>query len=137
GDLFNFNVKHLLTNKFPVLIRILLHSQACWLHLSAIAFLSLLSLPLTLLYPLPIKIAIDTVLAQQPLPPFVAVILPTAHGGAVALSFAIGLMLAIALIVNLQGLASGWLQTYLGEKLVWAFLARLLSHVERLPLAFH
>ena len=99
GDLLNFDVKHLLTNKFPVLIRILLHSQACWLHLSAIALLSLLSLPLTLLYPLPIKIAIDTVLAQQPLPPFVAVILPTAHGRAVAL-IAIGLMLAIALIVN-------------------------------------
>jgi len=130
-------VKHFLTKKFPVLIRILLHSRACWLHLSAIALLSLLSLPLTLLYPLPIKIAIDTVLGNQPLPPFVAAILPAAHGGAVALSFAIGLMLAIALIVNLQGLASGWLQTYVGEKLVWDFRARLLNHVQRLPLAFH
>src|SRR4051812_27086101 len=47
------------------------------------------------------------------------------------------MLLAIALVVNLQGLASWWLQTYTGEKLVWGFRARLLNHVQRLPLSFH
>ena len=122
-------MKHFLTKKFPVLIRILLHSRACWLHLSAIALLSLLSLPLTLLYPLPIKIAIDTVLGNQPLPPFVAAILPAAHGGAVALSFAIGLMLAIALIVNLQGLEGDATDLIAGGKVN-------LNHIELKPMQY-
>ncbi len=54
-----------------------------------------------------------------------------------ALLVAIGLLLAIAILANLQGLASWWLQTYTGEKLVWDFRAELLNHVQRLPLAFH
>jgi len=37
----------------------------------------------------------------------------------------------------LQSLAAWWLQTYTGEKLVWDFRARLLNHVQRLPLMFH
>src|SRR5262249_22115606 len=37
----------------------------------------------------------------------------------------------------LQGLASWWLQTYIGERLVWNFRAKLLNHVQRLPLSFH
>ena len=54
-----------------------------------------------------------------------------------ALEFAIVVLLAIAILVNVQGLASWWLQTYTGEKLVWDFRARLLNHVQRLPLVFH
>ena len=54
-----------------------------------------------------------------------------------ALELAILVLLGIALLVNLQGLASWWLQTYTGEKLVWDFRARLLNHVQRLPLGFH
>ncbi|MCU1269811.1 MAG: transporter related protein [Acidobacteriaceae bacterium] len=54
-----------------------------------------------------------------------------------ALEFAILVLLGIALLANLQGLASWWLQTYTGEKLVWDFRARLLNHVQRLPLGFH
>jgi ATP-binding cassette subfamily B protein len=54
-----------------------------------------------------------------------------------ALESAIVVLLAIAVLVNLQGLAAWWLQTYTGEKLVWDFRARLLNHVQRLPLVFH
>ena len=53
------------------------------------------------------------------------------------LGLAIGLLLGIAVLVNLQSLVSWWLQTYTGEKLVWDFRAQLLNHVQRLPLAFH
>ena len=54
-----------------------------------------------------------------------------------ALELAILVLLGIAMLVNVQGLASWWLQTYTGEKLVWDFRARLLNHVQRLPLVFH
>lgn len=118
-------------------VRILLQSRRCWPHLAGIAFLSLLSMPLTLLYPLPLKIAVDSVLGQQPLPNFLVRFLPTMRPGPVAIGFAVGLLLVIALLANVQALAAWYLQTYTGEKLVWDFRAQLLSHVQRLPLAFH
>ena len=90
------------------------------------ALLSMLSLPLTLLYPLPLKIAVDTVLGKQPLPVF----LTSLQAGAnrtVAIEFAVAILLGIAVLVNLQSLLSWWLQTYVGEKLVWDFRAKLLK----------
>ncbi len=110
-------------------------SRSCWPHLTGIAGFSLLSLPLTLLYPLPLKIVVDSVLGTQPLPNWLPGSAPWTHG--TALEFAVFVLLGIALLVNLQGLASWWLQTYAGEKLVWDFRAHLLDHVQRLPLIFH
>jgi ATP-binding cassette subfamily B protein len=85
---------------------------------------------------------VDNVLGSQPLPKWLlwnASFLPRDWTGMhrTALEFAIVVLLAIAILVNVQGLASWWLQTYTGEKLVWDFRARLLNHVQRLPLVFH
>jgi len=118
-------------------LRVLKQSRRCWPHLLGITGLSLLALPFTLLYPLPLKIAVDSVLGKQPLPEFLRWLSPHPTSAAWALSVAILMLLAIAVLVNLQALASWWLQTYTGEKLVWDFRAELLDHVQRLPLAFH
>jgi ATP-binding cassette, subfamily B, bacterial len=119
--------------RFPVLMRVLSESRNSSGPLLLIAGLSLLSLPLTLLYPLPLRLVVDNVLSHRPLPPFLANIFPLRSAEFVA----IALVLGIAVVVNLQGLASWWLQTYVGEKLVWDFRAKLLNHVQRLPLSFH
>src|SRR5437763_13719033 len=62
---------------------------------------------------------------------------PALHARTGSLEAAIAVLLGIAILVSIQGLASWWLQTYTGEKLVWDFRARLLNHVQRLPLTFH
>ena len=118
-------------------LRVFWQCRRCWPHLAGIALLSVLSLPLTLLYPLPLKIAVDSVLGQQPLPHFLQSWLPASHSHVVVMEFAVGLLIAISLVVSLQSFASWWLQTYTGEKLVWDFRAQLLNHVQRLPLSFH
>ena len=125
-----------LAKRFPVLLRVLSESRQCAGLLALISLLSLFSLPLTLLYPLPVKIVVDSVLGQKRLPGVITDVLPV-NSTATALAFAVFLLLAIAVIVNLQGLVTWWLQTYVGEKLVWDFRARLLNHVQRLPLHFH
>jgi ATP-binding cassette, subfamily B, bacterial len=122
-----------LVKRFPVIMRVLTESRSSSGPLLLIAGLSLLSLPLTLLYPVPLQLVVDNVLGHRPLPPFLANIFPLRSAEFVA----IALVLGIAIIVNLQGLASWWLQTYVGEKLVWNFRAKLLNHVQRLPLSFH
>lgn len=124
-------------SKSVLLCRILAQSRSCWPHLAGITALSLLSLPLTLLYPLPLKMAVDNVLGRQPLMPWLSAVLPGHPSRAVELGFAIAVLLSIAVLVNIQALASWWLQTYTGEKLVWDFRAELLNHVQRLPLSFH
>ena len=125
-----------LRKKFPVLLRVLAESRHCAGPLALIAGLSLLSLPLTLLYPLPLKLAVDGVLGNHPPPMFLAAVMSARHPNSI-LFWAIALLLAIAVLVNLQGLGSWWLQTYIGERLVWHFRAKLLNHVQRLPLSFH
>lgn len=119
-----------------LLFRILQQSRPCWLHLAAIVLLGLFSIPLALLFPLPLKIAVDSFLGHQPLPAF----MPTAWlppSSSAALLLAVSLLLAIGLASSLQSLASWWLQTYTGEKLVWDFRARLLEHTQHLSLSFH
>jgi ATP-binding cassette, subfamily B, bacterial len=116
---------------------VLRQSRSCWPHLTGIAALSFLSLPLTLLYPVPLKIAVDNVIGKQPLPHWLVSSSPWRNAQGAALELSILVLIGIALLVNLQGLASWWLQTYTGEKLVWDFRARLLNHVQRLPLVFH
>jgi ATP-binding cassette, subfamily B, bacterial len=120
-----------------VLARVLLESRSCWPHLIGIAGLSILSLPLTLLYPLPLKIVVDSVLGSQPLPGWLVKSVPVLHASGTSLEAAIAVLLGIALVVSAQSLAAWYLQTYTGEKLVWDFRARLLNHVQRLPLMFH
>ena len=120
-----------------VVVRVLQECRTCWPHLSGIAFLSFLSLPLTLLYPLPLKIVVDNVIGSEPLPHWLLANTSWRSLHLTALAIAIAVLLGIAVLVNLQGLASWWLQTYTGEKLVWDFRARLLNHVQRLPLVFH
>jgi ATP-binding cassette subfamily B protein len=130
-------VKRSVRHRHSVHVRILLQTRNCWPHLAIIAALSLLSLPLTLLSPLPLKIAIDGLLDKPALPDFLQHWLPMTYSHGSALGLAIALLIGLAILVNLQGLVSWWLQTYTGEKLVWDFRAQLLNHVQRLPLAFH
>jgi ATP-binding cassette subfamily B protein len=101
--------------------------------------LSLLSTPLALLAPLPLKVAVDTVIGSQPVPGFLDALLPAAvaRSGTAVLSLAAGLLVTIATLNLLQGLVSALLRTYTGEQLVLAFRAQLFRHIQRLSLSYH
>src|SRR5437763_80295 len=77
-----------------------------WPHILGIFLISLLSMPLALLTPLPLKIAIDSVVGSQPLPSFFVRLLPTATRSASGiLALAAGLLVAVRLLLYLQGLS--------------------------------
>jgi ATP-binding cassette subfamily B protein len=119
--------------------RLLRQARPYWPHIAGILLLSLLSTPLALLTPLPLKIAVDSVLGSQPLPHFLEAVLPAgvARSDSAVLALAAGLMVATALLNQLQGLGSSLLRTYVGEKLVLAFRTQLFRHVQRLSLSYH
>ena len=108
-------------------------------HLTGIVLLSLLSTPLSLLMPLPLKIAVDSVLGNEALPAWLRMVVPASVQGnkKEELLLAGALLLGIALLASLQALGSWLLQTYTGEKLVHDLRAQLLWHVQRVGLAFH
>jgi ATP-binding cassette subfamily B protein len=119
--------------------RLLRQARACWPHIAAIFVLSLLASPLALLTPLPLQIAVDCVLGPHPLPGWLSLFLPAGadRTGAAALGLASGLLIAVALLRQLQDLGGALLRAYTGEKLVLAFRAQLFRHVQRLSLAYH
>src|SRR5215212_6408702 len=87
-----------------------------WRHLAGLCLLSLLAPPLALLTPLPLKIAVDSVIGQQPLPSALKAILPQAmrHSSAALLMVAVGLILSVAVLGQLRDFASNLLATYAG-----------------------
>jgi ATP-binding cassette, subfamily B, bacterial len=122
-----------------VYARLLREAKPYWPHIAAILLLSLLSTPLALLLPFPLKVAVDSAIGAHPPPrPIIAVLPASARdSGTGVLLFAASLLVALSVLVYLQAAASWILQTYTGEKLVLEFRAKLFRHVQRLSLAYH
>jgi len=119
--------------------RVLHQARPYWGDVAGIFALSLLATPLALATPLPLKLAVDSVLGSEPLPRFVARLVPDSIEGSpgALLGICAGLILTIALVTQLQRAGSSALRTWTGEKLVLAFRARLFRHVQRLSLSYH
>ncbi|HKV94118.1 MAG TPA: ABC transporter ATP-binding protein [Candidatus Angelobacter sp.] len=110
-----------------------------WPHLAGILLLSMIAAPIALLLAFPLKIVVDNVIGSQPLPHMLQAFLPAGYQTAkgAELLLAVGLLLGLSLVMNLQAFASWLLQTYTGEKLVLDFRTLLFWHVQRMDLMFH
>jgi ATP-binding cassette subfamily B protein len=117
--------------------RLLAQARPQWPAIGALFLLGLLSAPLSLLRPLPLTIAVDSVLGSEPLPAPLARALPFADSDAGVLLGVAVLLLLIALLHQLQDLGSDLLGTVAGERLVLRFRARLFGHLQRLSFAYH
>src|SRR5207249_503897 len=70
---------------------------------------------------------------------WIAAAVPTAatRSPATLLAVAIGLLIAVAALAQVQGLANKFMQAYVGERLVLAFRTKLVQHAQRLSLSYH
>lgn len=119
--------------------RILQEARPYWPHLVGIFLLGLLAAPLALLLPVPLKIAVDSVLGPDPLPGFIAFFLPesVAHSQATFLVLAVALQILVVLFIHLNSAATYVFQTYTGERMTLTFRQRLFRHLQRLSFMFH
>ncbi|HZO07821.1 MAG TPA: ABC transporter transmembrane domain-containing protein, partial [Myxococcota bacterium] len=119
--------------------RLVEQARPYWGHVVALFALSLLSTPLALAAPLPLKLAVDNALGSEPLPAWIEALLPAGvgHSPGAVLGLAVVLILAVALGTQLQRAATSALRTWTGERLVLEFRARLFRHVQRLSLSYH
>ena len=104
---------------FELCQRLLCQARPYWGHMLGIGLLSLVSIPLALLMPWPLKVAVDSVIGSEPLPAPLAALVP---GSAVSspagiLTVAVGLVLLIALATQLQAMGSTLLSVYTSQKL--------------------
>ena len=119
--------------------RLVRQARSFWPHVGALFVLGLLSTPLALLTPLPLKIAVDSVVGSHPLPGFLEALMPeaAARSGGAVLALVAGLVVAVALLTGLQKLAISLLSKYTSGKLVLGFRERLFRHAQRLSLLYH
>src|SRR5216117_1201177 len=126
-------------SEFALYGRLLRQARPYWLHLAVLFGVGLLASPIALLNPVPLKIAVDSVLGTRTLPHFIYALLPaTVVGSASALlAVAVGLLLAVAALGQLQSLANKFMQAYVGERLVLGFRTQLVQQAQRLSLSYH
>ncbi len=109
------------------------------LLLTALLLSSVLAAPLLLLVPLPLKIVLDSVLGSEPVPGFVAWLLPD-----VLLRSSESLLLAAAALVVLtatiqyaRGILEMLLENHTAQNLVLDARTELFAHLQRMSLIYH
>lgn len=118
--------------------RFLSEVRPYWGSLLLIFAVDLLATPLMLLAPVPLKIAVDNVVGDQPLPSYVDVLLPDAlSSGANLLLAAAILQVLVVGLAQLQQLVSYVLRVRTGEVMTQALRERLFAHAQRLSLRRH
>ncbi|PYO87395.1 MAG: hypothetical protein DMD58_14950, partial [Gemmatimonadetes bacterium] len=124
---------------FALYRRLARQAAASW-QLVAVSFLvSLLASPLALLAPIPLKIAVDSVVGTRPLPGVLDVLLPAgaARSTAGLLILVAVLAVFISLANQLQVTAQKYLTVLAGEKLQLDFRAQIFRHLQRMSLSYH
>jgi ATP-binding cassette subfamily B protein len=99
--------------------------------------LSVLGAPLSLLAPLPLKLAVDCGIQGLPLPGPLAALLPAGTSGAAAIAVAAALLVALTILSQAHSMAVALLRALAGERLLSSFQSRLFLHAQRLSLAYH
>ncbi len=118
--------------------RLTTYARPYWPQILLVLVLQLLSTPLALLGPVPLKIAVDTVLGSRPLPGWLRGVLPGSLVSSAVnlLALAAALLLLTAVLGSLLDMVTDLLQTYTGERLAQDFRSRLFRHVQRLSLSY-
>jgi ATP-binding cassette subfamily B protein len=122
-----------------VFIRILRYAKPYWGHLLGIFLLSILSAPLALLQPLPLKIVVDYVIGSEPLPGFISSLVPPSaqNSGALLIATAAALLVGLTLLNQTMMLGLRLMQTHTGESMLLDFRALLFICAQRLSLRYH
>jgi len=116
--------------------RLIIESRQSWGLIVVCFALSLLASPLALLGPLPMKVAVDHAISDQPLPGYLSWLVPGGGAGGIVL-LAVGLVIGIALLGRIQEMLYYLVSTYTSERLIRGFRQRLFRHAQRLSVLYH
>jgi ATP-binding cassette subfamily B protein len=92
---------------------------------------------MTLIFPLPIKLLVDSVLGSQPLPGYLTVFVGSQVSKTLVLWLAISILMAAAVLTYLQNLVNVWYSNKVGNRMTLDVRARLFRQMQRLSVAYH
>jgi len=92
---------------------------------------------MTLIFPLPIKLLVDSVLGSQPLPGYLTIFVGSQVSKTLALWLAISILMAAAVLTYLQNLVNVWYSNKVGNRMTLDVRARLFRQMQRLSVAYH
>lgn len=126
-------------NSLTIYRRLLAEARPFWPHIGGVLLLNLLTIPLKLLLPMPLKIAIDSVVGDKPISSFLGG--NTGYlGGFESQALLVAVCVALVVLTFLayaNGLAIWILHTYASEKLLLGFRSKLFRRLQELPLTYH
>src|SRR6201987_1554669 len=105
--------------------------------LVVLLIISLLAVPMTLIFPLPIKLLVDSVLGSQALPWYLSVFVGVKVSKTLALWLAIGILMTAAVLTYLQNLVNVWYSNKVGNRMTLDVRTRLFRQMQRLSVAYH
>src|SRR5438067_7429492 len=98
---------------------------------------SLTAVPITLIFPLPIKLLVDSVLGSQPLPGYLTVFVGSQLSKSLTLWLAITILMGTAVLTYAQNLVNVWYTNKVGNRMTLDVRARLFRQMQRLSIAYH
>ncbi len=121
-----------------IIKRLFVQARPCWPHIAGIFCMGVLATPLALLLPVPLKIAVDSVVGSSPVPGWLSFAVPDSISGSKfsLLVLAVCMQVFVVLLFQFQSLMNYVLQTYAGERITLLFRERLFRHVQRLSFSF-
>ncbi len=109
------------------------------LQLAGLCAVVLLSIPLNLLTPVPLTLAVDSIIGSRPLPavlqPWVPASMQQSTTALLMLMFTA--YVGIALCTHLQGMVLWLLSSHTGERMIFAFRSRLFEHLQHFCSSYH
>ena len=105
--------------------------------LVVLLIVSLLAIPMTLIFPLPIKLLVDSVLGSQPLPGYLTIFVGSQVSKTLALWLAVSILMAAAVLTYTQNLVNVWYSNKVGNRMTLDVRTRLFRQMQRLSVAYH
>ncbi len=107
--------------------------------LFVLLIISLATVPITLITPLPIKLLVDSVLGSQPLPRYLTFFSSTRSSlsKSSVLWVAVGLLLGVAFLTYFQNLVNVWASSKVGNTMTLDMRDRLFRQMQRLSVTYH
>jgi len=120
-----------------LILRLLREIRAYLPSLGGVLLLELLGTPLSLLTPVPMKLAVDSIIHQRPLPAGFRWLPNGGEDPQTLLIWVCGLSLLIAFTSQLQNLLSSLLTVRTSQRMLLHFRSRMFRHAQRLSLYYH
>lgn len=109
------------------------------LKLTCLCAVVLLSIPLNLLTPVPLTLAVDSIIGSRPLPSLLQPWVPASmqQSTTTLLILMFTAYVGIALCIHLQGMVLWLLSSHTGERMIFAFRSQLFEHLQHICSSYH